>query len=75
MSTGDFYTNLSDEISVYTSKGMLSGYKTYIVCAVAVIYAVAGFYTGNLDLNAAIQVVLAALGAAGLRHGITTSSQ
>lgn len=51
---------------------MLTGYKTYIVCAVAIIYAVSGFYTGNLDLNTAFQVVLAALGAAGLRHGIST---
>jgi hypothetical protein len=52
----------------------LSGYKTYIVCAIAIIYAVAGFYTGNLDANAAFQVVLTALGAAGIRHGISTSA-
>lgn len=52
---------------------MLSGYKTYIVCAAAIIYAISGFYTGHLDVNAAFEVVLAALGAAGLRHGISTS--
>lgn len=48
----------------------LNGYKTYIVCALAVIYAATGFFSGNLDANTAMQVVLAALGAAGLRHGI-----
>ena len=53
----------------------MSGYKTYIVCAVAIIYALSGFATGHLDGNAAIETVLAALAAAGLRHGITTSTQ
>ncbi len=53
----------------------MSGYKTYIVCAVALLYAALGFYTGNLDANAAFQVALAALGAAGLRHGISTTAQ
>lgn len=51
----------------------VQGYKTYIVCAVAVIYAITGFFSGNLDTNAAIQVGLAALGAAGLRHGLANS--
>lgn len=53
----------------------MSGTKTYIVCAIAIIYAIAGVYTGNLDVNAAFQVVLAALGAAGLRHAVATSTQ
>lgn len=51
---------------------MLSGYKTYLVCAVAVLYAVFGVLSGNLDMNAAVQIVLTALAAAGLRHGIST---
>lgn len=42
------------------------------MCAVAIIYAIAGFYTGNLDGVNAIQVILAALGAAGLRSGVAT---
>lgn len=54
---------------------MLNGYKTYIVCAVAIIYAVAGLYLGNLDFNSAAQMVLAALGAAGLRRGISSTAQ
>lgn len=53
----------------------MSGSKTYIVCAVAVVYAVAGFFSGNLDSVTAFNVILAALGAAGLRHGISTSTQ
>lgn len=56
-------------------EGMLNGYKTYIVCLVAIIYGVSGFFTGNLDANAAIQIVLTALTGAGIRHGISTSAQ
>lgn len=52
----------------------INGNKTYIICAVALMYAASGFFTGNLDANAAIQVALTALGAAGLRHGISTST-
>lgn len=52
----------------------MSGSKTYIVCAVAVVYAITGFYSGNLDITSALNVVLAALGAAGLRHAISTTS-
>lgn len=51
----------------------MSGYKTYLVCAASIVYAVSGFFTGHLDANAAIEVVLAALGAAGLRHAISSS--
>lgn len=53
----------------------MAGYKTYIICAIAIIYGVTGFFTGNLDANAALQVILAALGGAAMRHGMTTSSQ
>lgn len=48
----------------------MSGYKTYIVCAVAIVYAITGVMSGHLDMNSAVGVILAALGAAGLRHGI-----
>lgn len=52
----------------------MNGYKTYLVCAVALAYAATGFFSGNLDANAAMQIVLAALGAAGLRHGIANQA-
>jgi hypothetical protein len=52
----------------------MNGYKTYIVCAIAVIYGVSGFLTGHLTLDATIQIILAALAGAGLRHGLTTGA-
>ncbi len=51
----------------------MTGYKTYVVAALGIIYAVAGFLTGHVDGNSAIEVILAALGAAGLRSGINTA--
>ncbi len=48
----------------------LSGYKTYIVAAVTVAYALTGMFMGFLDATTAIQMILAALATAGLRHGI-----
>lgn len=53
----------------------INGKKTYIVAACIVVYAVTGFITGNLDLNAAFMVVANGLGLATLRHGISTSQQ
>ena len=50
----------------------LKGKKTYFLAALAVIYAIAGFYTGHLDSTTAISTIWAALGAAGLRNGLTT---
>ena len=49
---------------------MLEGYKTYSVVVVALVYAVVGVYGGYIDGTTAAQVVLAALGAAGLRNAI-----
>ena len=49
---------------------MLTSKKTYIVCVAAILYAIGGVVSGNLDANTAIQVVLAALGGIGLRIGI-----
>ena len=54
-------------------KNVLPGFKTYIVCAAAVLYALAQHFIADpptLDLNATLQMVFAALGAAGLRNGI-----
>ena len=49
---------------------MFNGRKTYITCTVAIIYAISGFLYGSLDANTVFQIILTALGAAGLRHGI-----
>lgn len=45
----------------------INGYKTYIVCAAAIVYAVVQYWTGAIDENGAVQMTLAALGAAGFR--------
>lgn len=48
----------------------MKGYKTYSIVGVAVVYAISGFFYGALDANSAMQIVLAALTAAGLRDAI-----
>lgn len=49
---------------------MLSGYKTYITAAVAVIGAVAAYLTGEAELGPTIQLVVTAVLGATIRHGI-----
>lgn len=51
-----------------------NGYKTYFVSAAVVIYALTGYFTGNLDANAAFMVIANGLGLATLRHGISNSA-
>lgn len=52
---------------------MLSGYKTYIIAVLGIIYAISGFLTGHVDANTAIQLILGSGGLAALRHGISTT--
>jgi len=49
---------------------MIKGKKTYIVCALAIIYALTGVATGNLEITQAVETILAALGAASLRNAL-----
>lgn len=52
----------------------LSGYKTYIVAAVTIVYALTEWLAaGTLDQNGAIAMIFAALGGSALRHGIAAS--
>ena len=53
---------------------MLTGYKTYIVVAAMIIYAVVvhGIYQG--DWNAAVQLILEALALLGIRFGVKTAA-
>jgi len=47
------------------SLNFLEGKKTFVVAALLVIYAIAGYFTGNLTVNEALQVLgLGSLGAA-----------
>lgn len=47
-----------------------SGYKTYLVAALTVVYAVSGFLTGNLDTDTAVQLFVTGAGLATLRNAI-----
>ena len=48
----------------------LSGYKTYIVAAVTIAYAITSAWQGTIDQTTAMQMILGALGLGALRHGI-----
>jgi len=49
---------------------MLNGYKTYIVAVVSIAWAVFGLAQGMIDGVTATNVILAALGAVGIRNAI-----
>jgi len=46
------------------------GKKTYIVCALMVVYAVVGYALSKVDGGSATELVLEALAIAGLRAGV-----
>ena len=48
----------------------LQGHKTYLVCAATIIYAAVSWWAGSMDQNAAMAMILAALGGAGFRSAI-----
>lgn len=48
----------------------LNGYKTYIVCAGSILYALLSVWQKQMDWNAASQMIQVALTGAGLRHGV-----
>lgn len=48
----------------------LSGKKTYLLAALGIIYAVSGFLTGNIEGQAALELIWAALTASTIRAGI-----
>lgn len=53
---------------------MLKGKKTYVVAALAVLGAVAGYLTGDLSISDAIQTAVTAIIGATLRAGIATET-
>jgi len=48
----------------------MNGWKTYAVAAATAAYGIIGYALGYLDATTMVQFVMAALTAAGLRHGI-----
>lgn len=50
----------------------LKGKKTYFIVAVSIIYALSALATGHMDVQTAIEMILAALGGASMRNAIGT---
>lgn len=53
---------------------MLSGYKTYIAGALTILGALGGYLTGNLAMDQAVNLVVPAILAMTVRHGISTAA-
>jgi len=53
----------------------LKGKKTYLIAIGTIIYAVSGAATGQIDVQTAIQMILAALGGMTMRAGISNSAR
>lgn len=54
-------------------KGKLKGKKTYIVGALTILGAVAGYLVGDIDLATAVQTGVTALLAMTVRDGVNTA--
>ncbi len=54
---------------------VLSGYKTYIAGGLTILGAVLGVLDGDLTLQAALPVIVPAILAMTVRHGIATSAK
>lgn len=52
----------------------LTGWKTYLVCIVGVLYAIVSYWNGSMDFNTMIAFILGAGGIGGLRSGVTTAA-
>lgn len=53
---------------------MLKGYKTYIMAGVTAIGAIAAYLVGDLNVAAAVQLVVTAVMGAFIRDGINTAA-
>ena len=53
----------------------LKGKKSYLVAAVAIVTAIYQLTTGAIDANTAWEMILAALGLAALRSGVTAENK
>lgn len=56
-------------------KGVLEGKKTYVVGAMAILGALASYFTGEIDLANALQLALTAILGMTIRHGVTTETK
>jgi hypothetical protein len=53
---------------------MLSGYKTYLAGVLTILGAIGGFLTGTLPVEQAVNLVVPAILAMTVRHGISTAT-
>ena len=53
----------------------LKGKKTYFVGALAIIFAILGFYFKTIDATQMVEAIFAALSLMGIRNGITTEAE
>ena len=51
----------------------MKGYLTYTVAAITAVWAIVGFFLGNLDAAQAGAMVLAALGTFGIRRALPSA--
>jgi hypothetical protein len=51
----------------------MNGKKTYAAAAVAIVTALAGWYTGDLSVSDALQLAFTSVFAGTIRHGISNS--
>lgn len=54
---------------------MLKGKKTYITALVAIVGAIGGYLSGDLDLAATVQLVVTSALGAFIRDGVNTASK
>ena len=55
--------------------GKFKGKKTYITAGLTVIGAIAGYFTGDMELSASIQLIVTAVLGATVRHGLPTTAE
>jgi hypothetical protein len=55
-------------------RGVLAGKKTYVTAALAILGALAGYLTGDLGTDAAVQLAVTALLGAFIRAGVKTET-
>jgi hypothetical protein len=53
----------------------LAGKKTYIVAAAGIAYTLAQMWSGAVDQNTGVNVILGFLGLGAVRHGVSTSTK
>ena len=54
---------------------MFSGWKTYIVAGVTIVWALVSYWQGTMTFDAATALVLGGAGLGALRHGVSTGGK